>query len=99
MLLRDSFTSESSRLIVIVTVSPASRDTEHTINSLRHGSLLRSSSANSVQVSDMLVVSGLDTKARSTSLKNSNANPDKWNHAEVNPVGPALFDVTMYACS
>eukprot|EP00603_Paraphysomonas_imperforata_P000473 CAMPEP_0114432728 /NCGR_PEP_ID=MMETSP0103-20121206/11313_1 /TAXON_ID=37642 ORGANISM="Paraphysomonas imperforata, Strain PA2" /NCGR_SAMPLE_ID=MMETSP0103 /ASSEMBLY_ACC=CAM_ASM_000201 /LENGTH=899 /DNA_ID=CAMNT_0001602429 /DNA_START=163 /DNA_END=2862 /DNA_ORIENTATION=- len=40
MMLKNSLVSPSSRTAVIVTVSPASKDTEHSLNSLRHACLM-----------------------------------------------------------
>lgn len=40
MLLKSSFIDPKSRTVVIVCVSPSSKDTEHTLNSLRYASVM-----------------------------------------------------------
>ena len=40
MALKSSFSEPSSRTVVIVTASPASKDTEHSLNSLRHACIM-----------------------------------------------------------
>lgn len=40
MILKSSFIDPRSQTIVIVCVSPSSKDTEHTLNSLRYASVM-----------------------------------------------------------
>mgnify|MGYP005996036345 CR=1 FL=1 len=40
MMLKNSLVSRAAHTSVIVTVSPASKDTEHSLNSLRHACLM-----------------------------------------------------------
>ena len=40
MALKDSFAHPNARTVVIATVSPASKDTEHSLNTLRYASLM-----------------------------------------------------------
>jgi hypothetical protein len=40
MLLKESLVSPASHTSVVVTISPASKDTEHSLNSLRHACVM-----------------------------------------------------------
>ena len=40
MMLKESLVDATARTVVIVTVSPASKDTEHSLNSLRHACMM-----------------------------------------------------------
>lgn len=47
MALKCSFTLPTARTIVIATVSPASKDTEHSLNTLRHACIMHGQQDNS----------------------------------------------------
>jgi hypothetical protein len=44
-LLKDCFTLQRARTVVIATVSPAAKDTEHSCNTLQHASLMKGGDA------------------------------------------------------
>jgi kinesin family protein 2/24 len=60
MALKSSFSLPSARTMVIATVSPASKDTEHSLNTLRHASIMGEGTANK-QTDERFVSGGRTT--------------------------------------
>jgi hypothetical protein len=60
MALKSSFSDPSARTTVIVTVSPASKDTEHSLNSLRHACIMDGQEAPAQENNESRFVTGGD---------------------------------------
>lgn len=74
--LKSAFTETNSMTVVIATVSPTATDTEHSINTLRHASLMKAS-ATDIKTERTIVLDEAGWLARHDPLPTA---PAKWTH-------------------
>lgn len=77
--LKDSFVDRNSRTGVIATISPIPSDTEHTVNTLRHASLMKSG-ASDITETTVTVKNEAQWQAEQAPLPTK---PAMWSHEEV----------------